>query len=126
MSKWNLASVLRSALREAWRNSPLMREALENAKEEYTVRSKHGLPLRRVHFRCAGCRECFKREEVRVDHIAPVVCPLTGFQDWDVYVTRLFCESSKLQVLCEACHDVKTAREKAVRTATRKRQVSGK
>lgn len=51
-------------------------------------------------------------KNVFVDHIIPVVDPVTGFLSWDEVVERMFCEKDGLQVLCKACHDKKTQDER--------------
>jgi 5-methylcytosine-specific restriction endonuclease McrA len=47
-----------------------------------------------------------------VDHIKPVVDPIKGFQSWDIFIDRLFCEASNLQAICKPCHLLKTNKEK--------------
>lgn len=57
-----------------------------------------------------------------VDHIVPVVPPTgfdRGFWDWHEYVIRMFCDEEGFQVLCESCHDTKTAAEDELRRLTR-------
>lgn len=66
------------------------------------------------HYTCAGCSGNFPAKDVCVDHIEPVV-PVTGFTTWDEVINRMFCESENLQVLCAACHKVKTSKEKEER-----------
>lgn len=57
------------------------------------------------------------------DHILPIICPTTGFVDWNQYVTRMFPGLSGLQILCNypderdgviSCHHAKTAAERGV------------
>jgi hypothetical protein len=64
------------------------------------------------HFQCAGCGGWFPRSVCSADHIEPVVSPEEGFQGWDVYIKRLFCEVIGFQILCKDCHDEKTAEER--------------
>lgn len=52
-----------------------------------------------------------------VDHIVPVIDPLTGFTTWDELIERMFVEEEGLQVLCKSCHDRKTADERKKRNA---------
>ena len=49
-----------------------------------------------------------------VDHIAPVVDPVTGFISWDDTIARMFVEEEGLQVLCHKCHSRKTMEEKEI------------
>ena len=52
------------------------------------------------------------KDKTNVDHIIPVIDPKKGFENWDTYITRMFCEKENLQVLCSKCHDKKTKDEK--------------
>ena len=54
-------------------------------------------------------------KDVQVDHVAPVVDPKRGFKGWDEYISRLYCESDNLQVLCIPCHKKKTEKERKKR-----------
>ena len=67
--------------------------------------------VERGWYKCATCDERFKRDQIQVDHIQPVV-KLKGWTDWDDYINRLFCEEhSGYQILCKPCHIKKTALE---------------
>lgn len=57
------------------------------------------------------CNELFPKHMVQVDHVNPVVGE-EGFQTWDIYIQRLFCEATNLQVLCSFCHLAKTGRQR--------------
>ncbi len=66
-------------------------------------------------YMCAECKIVSKIAGHHIDHIEPVVDTKVGFVDWDVYIKRLFCSSSNLQLLCEACHAIKTTAERQER-----------
>lgn len=79
--------------------------------------------VKRGRYKCASCNKTVgvtkvingKRvQNVFVDHIEPVVDPSVGFTSWDDYINRLFCEEDNLQVLCKACHDKKSYKEKLI------------
>ncbi len=63
-----------------------------------------------------------RKNNAAVDHIDPVVCPKDGFIDWNTYINRMFLEEDGYQVLCWACHGVKTRDERALRTLNRKKK----
>lgn len=71
-------------------------------------------------YECASCKGHFKRNEIDIDHIVPVI-PLSGTDDWNVIIERLFCDSSGLQVLCKPCHKKKTQFENRLRKEYRSR-----
>lgn len=98
-----------NALRAATRKWPPKYETLNDAKTEKKINPK----TKRLgqHYLCNACGNDFPSREVAVDHIEPVVDPSTGFQSWDVFIDRLFCDRDNLQVLCTACHKLKTSKE---------------
>jgi hypothetical protein len=76
----------------------------------------------RGQYRCAKCKGIFGNKHISLDHKKPVVNPKWPKKwDWKVYIAeyieRLFCDKEGFQVLCDDCHDEKTAREKAIRAA---------
>ena len=106
-------SFVTGALRTATRRWPPKYKALKEAFVGRQVNKKTNKLA--MHYRCAGCDNEFVSNDVQVDHISPAVDPAKGFVSWDVYVDRLFCETSYLQVLCLNCHKKKTAEEKLLR-----------
>lgn len=71
----------------------------------------------RGKYKCASCLgENFGPKEIQLDHIEPVINPHEGFQNWDIYIGRLFVDIDGWQILCLPCHKVKTQRENIVRT----------
>jgi 5-methylcytosine-specific restriction endonuclease McrA len=69
----------------------------------------------RKKYECAMCGLIFRKKEVQVDHINPVI-PLTGRDDMDGYVERMFCYEDGWQVLCKSCHKDKSDEENRNRT----------
>lgn len=66
------------------------------------------------HYRCNECLVAFPMKDIQVDHINAIINPETGFVSWDEVVNNMFCEKDNLQVLCIACHKIKTNAEKAL------------
>lgn len=86
---------------------------------------------RRGFYRCAGCKEEVpastkvngKRvKNYAIDHITPVVDPEVGFEGWEIYIERMYCERDNLQLLCKSCHDDKSTRERNIATERRRRE----
>ena len=105
---WVIALLRRGSLR-----FPNRTEVLKEAKTKKKINKTSGRMAQ--HYRCAGCKKEFPMSQICVDHIEPVVDVNTGFVSWDNYITRMFCPKENLQVLCSACHDVKTEKERKKR-----------
>lgn len=80
-------------------------------------------------YKCASCEQLVpptvkqgrKRiNNIFVDHIDPIVDPKVGFQGFDVFIERMFCEKDNLQLLCGECHDKKSMEERRIAAEIRK------
>jgi hypothetical protein len=69
----------------------------------------------RNFYSCAICKKVFPRKLVSVDHIKPVIDPKRGWQSWDEYIVRLFCQKEGFQIICSEDHNEKTQRERKIR-----------
>jgi len=99
-----------SALRRAqW---PVKYEAIRSAFVRDGVNPATGRKCK-LH-KCSACGELFPAKDMRADHIDPIV-PVTGFDNWDSLIGRLFCEIGGFQAICVECHAVKTKAENAER-----------
>lgn len=87
--------------------------------------------VERGKYLCAACESVVpssvvldgeRKKNVFVDHVDPVIDPRLGFMSWDDVVERMFCEDDNLALLCRRCHDEKTAREKEIAVARRRRE----
>ena len=91
---------IRSALRSAYQKWPPKHEAKKLAK------------IDRNQYKCAACNEVFGNKDVQVDHIVPCGS-LKTFDDLPEFAERMFCEAVGFQVLCTACHQLKTNNERS-------------
>ena len=121
--KYNANSAIRSAVRRTFSRSPMVREVMMKVRRERPWfkgdGSKAAKP--RVEFMCSLCNEWHMGKNIQVDHIESVVDPEVGFQSWDVFISRLFCDIDNLAVLCKPCHEIKTNKEKTIAKERRKR-----
>jgi len=113
MNDWTdgrIKGFITSVIRGGFRRWPPKFYVLSEAKQGKKVNEKTGRVAE--HYSCYSCLNSFPAKEVQVDHIEPVVDPKVGFVDWDTFISRLFCSEENLQVLCKACHLVKTKLER--------------
>ncbi len=114
--KWTAArfnSFVTSTLRSGARRWGPKFDTLNSAKTEKKINPKSGRLAQ--HFQCGLCNEEFTQKDMQVDHIDPAVDPKKGFESWDVFIDKLFCEAENLQAICKSCHGIKTAEEKKIR-----------
>ena len=52
-----------------------------------------------------------KMEATKDDHISPIVRVEMGFEDWNTYIDRMYCEEGNWQKLCKTCDKVKQKEE---------------
>lgn len=98
---------IRSGLRAKWQRFPARYAALAQAKRAYVGDNKN----QKWEYCCANCQGWFLQKNVSVDHIDPAGT-LKDYSDLPTFVQKLFVGLDKLQVLCDACHKEKTARER--------------
>lgn len=121
--KYNANSAIRSALRRTFSRSPMVREVMMKVRRERPWFKNDGSPAAkpRVEYMCSVCGEWYMGKDIQVDHRDPVVDPDAGFQTWDTFISRLFCDINNLAVICKTDHKIKTDIEKAVAVERRKR-----
>lgn len=85
------------------------------------TKAYHRVKVDRGQYRCESCEQIFKQHELQIDHINPVVDVLKGFEDWNTYIARLFCDSDNLQALCKPCHSIKSGLENELRREVKKK-----
>lgn len=106
--KHNKKTFVTASLRRASLRWPPRNMALKKARVD------RGL------YRCSMCGESFKRDDIHIDHITPVVDPSQGFIGWDDFIEKLFCEEEQFQILCKYDHEVKTLIEDEMRKSLKK------
>lgn len=117
---YNQESAVRGALRRAFSRSPLVREVLEESRQEFPRYKKDGGRHKKnwVKRQCQVCNQWVPGGEIAVDHIDPVISVADGKQDWNVFIDRLWCNTlgkANLQRICDPCHDAKTQAERIAR-----------
>ena len=70
----------------------------------------------RKMYRCQQCKNTFPQNEMKADHIDPVIDPVKGFVSWDETIERMFVEKEGFQAVCDGCHKLKTKEERNIRT----------
>lgn len=97
-----------SAIKRCFSRSPIRREALNKAKHPTEKGPKGG-----VRYTCKECGVNFSQQASQVDHIEPIVPVDMSARDmsWDEIVDRIYCDPENFQVLCRACHTVKSKAE---------------
>lgn len=87
--------------------------------------------VKRGFYLCSSCGETVtasikidgkRHKNVIVDHTIPIIDPAVGFTSWDAVIAAMFCEIENLKVVCKKCHDAKTAEERDIATARRRRE----
>lgn len=64
----------------------------------------------KIKYRCAMCKLLFRKKEIQLDHIEPVI-PIEGRDDLEGFASRLLCYEEGWQVLCKNCHKDKSNEE---------------
>lgn len=97
--------LLINKLRQASRYWPAKNIVIKAAKVKIKVgKFKNGKDKFKTKVKCAICDGLFEPNEIEVNHKIPVIDEIKGFEDWTVYIQRLFCETSNLECLCSPCH----------------------
>jgi hypothetical protein len=114
---YNQNAAIRGALRRQFSRSPIVREVLMKVRREVPKYNKDGSRAKKdaVQYCCSACGQWTKSTAVSVDHKSPVISVEAGFTDWNDFVSRLFCGSGNLQVICDPCHNTKTQGERIAR-----------
>jgi hypothetical protein len=108
MTKAQFFSMITSSLRQLSRWYKPIQQVKQAAKR---IKPKNVHGRHKVEFLCNGCGKYFKNEDCNVDHLVEAG-GIRDFSDIQGFCERLFCDNSKLQVLCSkgvnSCHTKKT------------------
>ena len=118
--KFNQNAAIRGAIRRIFSRSPIVREVLMAGRREVPKFNKDGTRSKKdaVQYCCQVCNEWVSSTKVAVDHIEPVISVDDGFIDWNEFVERLgFDKKENLQRICDPCHNIKTQKERDLRSA---------
>lgn len=118
---WNEDAAIRGALRRVFSRSPVIREVLRVVRREVPRFNKDGSRSKKdsVQYLCNVCKSYTPSTKISVDHIIPVVSVNEGFIDLNTFKSRLFCDASNLQAICDFCHNTKTQSERIERLLLR-------
>lgn len=117
---FNQEMAIRGANRRLFARSPVVREKLEESRQEFPRYKKDGSRAKKnwVKRQCEVCNEWVSSTKIAIDHIDPVVPPEgfpAHFDIWDritLFLKRLWCHKENLQRICDTCHDKKTSAER--------------
>ena len=114
---YNQNSAIRGALRRAFARSPLVVEKMQESRRTVPRYLKDGSRAKKdwVQRQCEVCGSWVGSTKISIDHKDPVVSVTDGFVDWNEFIDRLWCPKENLQRICDACHDVKTQKERISR-----------
>lgn len=114
-SKFN--SFIKSGLRATSVRWPPRYQALADAFDHQGINPATGRKAKL--YRCKSCNNLFPSAQIEINHIIPVV-PVTGFDNWDNVIKRMFCEKEHLEALCKPCHKSLTLAENQQRKENKK------
>lgn len=111
--------LLKGAFRRVFSRSELRRRVVAASLIEYVDSAR---PRVKKWSRCKECKQPVPAYLAEVDHREPLVPLNMSFDEMslDLIVDRLWCEESKLDVLCKPCHKVKSKSENAERRKLKK------
>ena len=117
MEEKKLKGLVKGAIRRLFSRSDTIKIVREKA-----VHPKKKGPRGGKQYICNACNACFGAGKIQVDHIKSVIGHKESVHnlDFNQIVARIFVSTRRLQVLCLACHKVKTKKERDKRTKYRR------
>lgn len=124
----NIKSKIVNKIRSVWRYSNLRKQIRKRCEVdqhyylELPRKIKGKIKTIKVKFSYYRCEKCRKlTDHVDIDHKIPAVDPVLGWQGYDIFIERLFCNSDNLWGLCLICHGKKTTKENSKRKSSKKK-----
>lgn len=109
-----LKQFLIPVLRKASQRWPAKIQARKNARVIVPDgQYKNGNERTRVMYKCQNpeCGKIVDQFGGHIDHGTPVIKVEEGFQDWNSYISSLFCGIDNLFHICIECHTIKSQQE---------------
>lgn len=114
--------LITKGIRDAFKRSDTYKECMNYARVEKPRYKKDGglAKVPNVYFTCAECKTLNKQNQVQIDHIEPVIAIYERLEDLSLndYAERV--HNTPVQVLCKACHDIKSKAENKERRLFKK------
>jgi len=117
----NIKTKIIASLRQIWRfYDPNRKKCIDEAR------------TRRGYYKCNMCglevpstvrkkNSLGKKSNIIVDHINPII-PISGWVDFNHFISHLFCSIDNLQLLCSSCSDIKTKEENKQRRIVKQQE----
>jgi len=70
--------------------------------------------VERGKYYCNICKAVFRKKDTQMDHVSSVI-PVTGWDSFDGYIDRMFCDVAGFQRICKPCHLNKSQGENSTR-----------
>lgn len=117
--------LIKGAIRRAFSRSELRNSVLISAIIQHSDSER---PKVKTWVKCAACLRPEAKSYMVVDHLVPVIPVESSMEEMsaDDLINNVWCELNNLQVLCPACHSVKTKAENALRRKYKKENKNGK
>lgn len=104
---------IRGAIRQSYHMSEHYKTYITTRRIEIPRYKKNGERAKKdfVKYECDSCKELVSGGFMDVDHIIPIGS-FTSLDQVESFVKRVYCSYDNLQVLCDTCHNHKTAEDR--------------
>ncbi len=114
--------LITKGIRDSFKRDTKYNNCLKDARVEKPRYKKDGglAKVPNVYFTCNHCKDLFKRGEVQVDHIKPVIATNEFLSEFTLNEYAASVRDGDIQVLCKECHQVKSKAENKERRLFKK------